>query len=198
MPDGAEVVAVGRLIDEKRLDLLLDALAVLRGRGRATRATIVGDGPERAALDARARGLGLAEAVSFTGRVAEADVARHLRAARVLVLPSIREGYGMAVAEAQAAGVVPIVARGPFSAAPDLVSDGVDGLVVEPTVAALADAIDGLLGNPDRLAAMARAARETGGGRTWDAMAGQMEAAYAELLAGDGTAAPERGLLRWS
>lgn len=198
MPDGADVVSVGRLIDEKRVEVLLEAIAVLRARGAAPRTAVIGDGPERPALEARARDLELADIVRFHGRVSEADVARHLRAARILALPSIREGYGMAVAEAQAAGAVPIVARGPFSAAPDLVRDGVDGLVVEPTAAAFADAIDGLLGNAGRLAGMAAAARDIGASRSWDLVAERVERLYLELLMPAAAAKPVRRRLRWS
>ncbi len=197
MPDGAEVVSIGRLIDEKRIAVLLEALNLLRDRGMAPRTAIIGDGPERTALEARARDLGLTDVVGFHGRVTDTDVPRHLRAARILALPSMREGYGMAVAEAQAAGAVPVVARGPFSAARDLVRDGVDGMVVEPTAPAFADAIGGLLGEPDRLDRIAAAARDIGASRSWDAVADGMERVYGELLA-TAPAAKAVRRLRWS
>ena len=197
MPDGAELVFVGRLIDEKRVDLLLEALALLADRGIRTRCAIVGDGPQRAALEAHAARLGIAERVRFQGRVPESDVARHLQAARILVMPSLREGYGLAVAEGQAAGAVPVVVSSPFSAATDLVDDGVDGLVVEPTAAALADGIGALLAGPAHLERMAAAARETGAGRSWDAVADRMERMYGKLLAEDEGAKSVRKL-RWS
>jgi glycosyltransferase involved in cell wall biosynthesis len=198
MPDGAEIVFVGRLIDAKRVDLLLEACALLRSRGMAPRCAIVGDGPERPALEAAAEGLRLADgAVRFLGRVPEADVVRHLRAARILVMPSQREGYGVAVAEAQAAGAVPVVVHGPFTAASELVRDGVDGLVVDPTADALAAAIGGLLADPARRERMAGAARETAAGRGWDAVAERTEQLYRALVAEDDGAEPVRKL-RWS
>ena len=198
MPDGAEIAFVGRLIDEKRVDLLLEAVALLGERGMAPRCSVVGDGPERAALEARAAGMRLTDGgVRFHGRVPEADVARHIRAARVVVMPSLREGYGLAVAEAQAAGAVPVVVRGPFSAATELVRDGIDGLVVEPTAEALADGIGGLLNDPARRERMAIAARDTAAGRSWVAVAERMEQLYRELIAeGEGTEPVRK--LRWS
>jgi L-malate glycosyltransferase len=198
MPDGAEIVFVGRLIDEKRVDLLLEAVALLRSRGMAPHCAVVGDGPQRRALEARAAELHLADGiVRFHGRVSETDVARHLLAARILVMPSLREGYGLAVAEAQVAGAVPVVVRGPHSAATELVRDGVDGLVVDPTAEALAAGIAALLADPARRVRMARAARETGASRSWDAVAARTEELYRELVAGGQATEPVRRL-RWS
>jgi glycosyltransferase involved in cell wall biosynthesis len=198
IPGGAEIVYVGRLIDEKRVDLLLDAVALLRRQGMEARCAIVGDGPERPTLEARAAELSLTEAgVRFHGRVPEADVARHLRAARIVVMPSLREGYGLVVAEAQAAGAVPVVVRGPYSAATELIRDGVDGLVVDATAEALAAGIGVLLSDPARRQRMAVAAREAGTGRSWNAVAERMEHLYSALTAKGDEAEPVRNL-RWS
>ena len=196
MDDGAEILFVGRLIDEKRVDLLVDAMALLRDVD--ARCAIVGDGPERQALAEQTVQLRVDDRVRFHGRVDEGEVARHLRAASVLVMPSLREGYGLTVAEGQAAGAVPVVVRSPFSAAPDLVRDGVDGVIVEPTAVAMSEAIGTLLGEPARLQRMATVARETGAARTWDAAAERMEQLYHELLTADETANKPMGRLRWS
>lgn len=196
MPERSDVLFMGRLIDEKRVDLLLLALAELaRGGEAAPRTTILGGGPELERLRAQAAALGLGERVRFTGRTPDADVARHLRAARLLVMPSLREGYGMAVAEAQAAGVVPVVVRSPYSAASDLVRHDVDGLVVEPSASAIAGAIRNLLANPARLERLAAAARATGAARDWDGVAERMERVY--LAAAASAQRPARRL-RWS
>ena len=74
-----------------------------------------------------------------------------MKAARVFVQPSVREGFGMTVAEAQACGAVPVVVRSEASAAPDLVRDGVDGVVVDASASAISEAVSGLLGDPRRL-----------------------------------------------
>ena len=92
--------------------------------------SIIGSGPEAGRLQARAVRLGVADRVRFHGHLEAAETYGRIKAARLLVLPSVREGFGMAVAEAQAAGTVPVVVRSPHSGAADLVRDGVDGLVV--------------------------------------------------------------------
>ena len=204
---------MGRLIDEKRVDLLLDAMALLGDVEPSPSATVVGDGPELPALREHASRLSLGERVRFTGRVADGEIPRLLRAARLLVMPSLREGYGMAVAEAQAAGVVPVVVRSAYSGASDLVRDGVDGVIVEPTAEALAAAIRVLLADPARLARLASAARATGAARDWDGVAERTERVYlgqaAAASAGDAAteltteptddvATRPAGRLRWS
>jgi glycosyltransferase involved in cell wall biosynthesis len=176
--DPADIVYVGRLIDEKRVDLLLDAAARLRQRVPGLTYSIVGSGPEAGALQARSVSLGVADRVRFHGHLEPAETYGRIKAARLLVLPSVREGFGMAVAEAQAAGTVPVVVRSQHSGAPDLVRDGVDGVVVPPTAGALADAIAGVLADPGRLTSMGRAARAAGAERDWERLTDRMEALY--------------------
>ena len=173
-----DVTYIGRLIDEKRVDLLLEALAQLRDRRPAVRCVIVGEGPARATLEARAAALGLAERVRFLGRVDQARAIDILRDTRTLVMPSAREGFGMAVIEAMACGAVPIVVRGRHSAAADLVRDQVDGRICDASSDAIAASIDELLGSPETLAGMRREARSTAASFDWDAIALEMERAY--------------------
>jgi glycosyltransferase involved in cell wall biosynthesis len=139
-PDQARAGAifVGRLTRQKGVHDLLEALAILRREGRPLDLTIVGDGPERANLKARARALGLP--VTFTGEVTPDEVAYHLRDKRVFVLPSLEEGLGLVVAEALTQGVPVVATRS--GGIPDLLVDPESGLLVPPSSPpALADAI---------------------------------------------------------
>jgi glycosyltransferase involved in cell wall biosynthesis len=176
--EGADIVFVGRLIDEKRVDLLLDAAALLRHSRPGLRYAIIGAGPELGALLSRAETIGVSDRVTFHGQLNAAEAFGHLKAAQLLVMPSIREGFGMAVAEAQAAGTVPIVVRSATSGATDLVRDGIDGFVTEPTPAGVASAIDRALADVSSLRRMSLAARAAGADRDWDRLAARMEAIY--------------------
>lgn len=176
--DGPDIISVGRLIDEKRIDVLLHAVAILRERRPDVRCEIIGDGPERPGLEGLAAGLGLAENVRFLGRVDEGTLFARMKAARVFALPSVREGFGIVVVEAQAAGAVPVVARARYSAASRLVRENETGLVVAPEPAAFADAFAGLLADEPRRREMATAARAAAEQRDWDVIAEQMEAIY--------------------
>jgi glycosyltransferase involved in cell wall biosynthesis len=180
--DSSEVVFVGRLIADKRVDDLLRAIALRDADNRPTRCCIIGDGPERDRLEQLVGSLGLADSVTFTGWLPEDEVFSRLNAASVLAMPSIREGYGISVVEGMAAGAVPVVVRGPMTAASDLVTDGVDGLVCEPGPAALEAAISRLLDHPDGRAAMRDRARATAALHDWDRTALQLESVYRSLL----------------
>jgi glycosyltransferase involved in cell wall biosynthesis len=154
----ADVVFVGRLIAPKGVDLLIGAVARVARTGRKVRCLIIGDGPERARLVALARSLDVAHLVTFAGALPEAaDVFAAMKAARVLALPSVREGFGMVALEANACGIPVITVDHPANAAADLVEHGHTGWVVAPTVPALAEAMEQALGDwarsPDAISA---------------------------------------------
>ena len=176
-----DVIAVGRLIDAKRIDLLIGAVAALRRLGRDVTATIVGDGPARSRLEGLVDAHGVADLITFTGRVDEATRADLLGRSKLAVLPSQREGFGIGVLEAKAGGAVPIVASGPHTAAAHLVTDGVDGLVVEADEEALAVAIERLLADDTLRAALQQAAGDSVRRHGWDRIAAEMAAIYADV-----------------
>ena len=176
-----DIVYVGRLIDDKRVDMLLHAIGRLSTAFPEVSCLVVGEGPERPALESLVTALGLGQQVRFAGSLASQEVYGHLKTAQVLVLPSVREGFGIVVLEAQAAGAVPIVVRSPASAAPDLIRDGVDGLVCEPSAESLATAVGQLLKDAPRRTVLARNARQAARLRDWSSVADQMEEVYREV-----------------
>jgi glycosyltransferase involved in cell wall biosynthesis len=123
------VVFAGRHIPEKRVAALVPALALARVRAPELRAEIYGDGPERALVLDQVRSLGLAAAVEVPGFVEHERVDAALGRALCLVLPSRREGYGLVVVEACAAGTPSVVVAGADNAATELIEAGVNGFV---------------------------------------------------------------------
>ena len=154
------IVSVGRLAPMKGFAVLLEALAEVDG----ARLTLVGDGPERAALEATARRLGLDGRVRFTGALGAGGVTDLLREADVFCLPSFAEGVPVVLMEAMAARL-PVVAT-TIMGIPELVADGVAGRLVPPGRAApLASALRELVADPAaraRMGAAGRAAIEAG------------------------------------
>jgi glycosyltransferase involved in cell wall biosynthesis len=186
-PEGAaDIVFVGRLIEDKRVEVLLEAMAMLTSAWPALRLHVIGDGPERPRLEALASGFGVDGNVDFLGHVDERRLAAELHAARIFALPSIREGFGISVIEAQACGAVPVVARAPHSAASSLIREGIDGVSVAPTAEAFAGAIAGLLLDPVRLESISQAAVRAAASRDWDAVASRMEIVYCQAIASVG------------
>lgn len=147
--------AVGRLVEEKDYDNLLRSLALLRDRGVAFAARIVGEGPLYQQLRALSQSLDLDACVTFCGR--RGDVAELLRELDVYVLSSRHEGMPLAVLEAMATGV-PVVCTA-AGAITEVLADGRNGLIV-PTgdPAALANALARLAAEPSLAARLADAA----------------------------------------
>jgi glycosyltransferase involved in cell wall biosynthesis len=157
--DPVRILAVGRQDPRKGFDVLIRALARLRDAGRPFRAEVLGSGDLLAGHRRLARVLGLEGLVALPGFVA--DVRPHLRTADVFVVPSIAEGSSsLALVEAMQAGLAPVV-----SGCDGLLEDvrhGENGLLVPPgSVDALAAALEGLVAEPARRAALGRAARRT-------------------------------------
>lgn len=137
--DGAAVcvLALAALVPRKGLDVLLDALACLESGSRPM-LWIAGDGPERGALEERARARDLGPRTRFLGR--RDDVADLLAAADVLALPSHKEGLGVAALEGMAAGLPILASR--VGGLADAVQDGRTGVLLPPgDVAAWADGL---------------------------------------------------------
>ncbi len=135
MPTGGPLlVAIGRLVEQKGFALLIDAVAQLTDLP-ALHLTLVGDGPLRAQLEAKANGL----PITFTGWQDEAGVRAALAASHALILPSFAEGLPVVVMEAMAAGR-PIIATS-IAGLPELVTPDVGWLVPAGDATALANAI---------------------------------------------------------
>lgn len=123
------VIYLGRLVEHKRLELLLRAVAEIRGRWPRLRVNIVGDGPERTRLECLAASLNLEDMVRFTGRVSNPERWRLLGAAWLLVTPSAGEGWGLTVIEANALGRPALAFRVPGLV--NSIANGVNGWLLD-------------------------------------------------------------------
>lgn len=148
--DSREILAVGRLVEKKGFDVLIDACRILRERGVAFHCRIVGDGSERAELLSRIDRLGLSDRVSLPGPLPHAALIGIFRQAAVLAAPCVvandgdRDGLPTVLLEAMALGT-PCISTA-VTGIPELVRDGDTGLCVQPqNPEALADALERLL-----------------------------------------------------
>jgi GalNAc-alpha-(1->4)-GalNAc-alpha-(1->3)-diNAcBac-PP-undecaprenol alpha-1,4-N-acetyl-D-galactosaminyltransferase len=155
------IIAVGRLKREKGFDVLLDAFASLKSRFPDWTVRILGEGPERSALQQQARALRIDDRVEFAGAVD--NVEAWMSRAALLVHPSRREGFPNAVLEAMAMGMA-VVCANCRSGPSELIEDGVNGrLVAVDDGVQLATAMDQLMSDGalrERFGANASAVRE--------------------------------------
>lgn len=174
---GPPLVFVGRLIEHKRLDLLLRAVARLRPRADApVLLTVLGDGPDRARFVARVAELGLANRVRHLIRLDDSDaVYAELAGAKIAVQPSAREGFGLFPLEALAAGLPVVHCTSSESAVGEIVRDWTEGFAVAPDPAALAAAIDRLLDDDALRATLGAGARLRAAGYDWSRIAARFE-----------------------
>jgi len=137
--DPPTVVYAGRMIPEKRIPLLIEALPIARRSIPQLQAVILGQGPESNLIRERIAALGLHAVVSLPGFVSSAAVNEAMARSLCVVQPSSREGYGMVVVEAAAAGAPAIVIAAEDNAAVELIESGQNGFIVQtPEPSALA------------------------------------------------------------
>ncbi len=177
------LVTVAHLVARKRNADVLRALAVLTPRHPSLRYEIVGDGPERGALEALAVRLGVRERVEFRGALAPEQALALARQCTLFVMPSTEEAFGVAYIEAMAGGVPAIGCRG--EPGPEEIAAAGDGLVLVPPgdIERLTQRIDELLSDSHRLHEAGERARATVAANfTWERCGAQTVAAYERAL----------------
>jgi len=177
------LVTVAHLVARKRHADVLRALAVLGASHPTLRYAIVGDGPERASLEALAARLGVAGRVDFHGQLDPAAAIEVARRSTLFVMPSTEEAFGTAYVEAMAAGVPAIGCRG--EPGPEEIAAAGDGFMLVPPgdIERLSQRIDELLSDPHRLREAAQRARATVAANfTWERCGEQTLAAYLHAL----------------
>jgi glycosyltransferase involved in cell wall biosynthesis len=179
---------VGRMTAVKRTDEVVRVLRKLVDRGVDAKLLLVGDGPDREALERYAHELGVVKRCLFTGY--QEDVARFYTAIDALLLPSANEGTPVSVIEALAAGRPAVATL--VGGTPDVIRDGVDGFLVEPGDSdGLAERLAEIARDPERSAAMGAAGRSRVLERyAVERLVDDVDRLYRELLAQRGLRLP--------
>ena len=182
-PPPPTLVTVAHLVARKRHADVLRALAVLTPRHPTLRYEIIGEGPERVALEGLAARLGIAERVQFHGQLPPARALEQARRCTLFVMPSTEEAFGVAYVEAMAGGLPAIGCRG--EPGPEEIAAVGDGFMLVPPgdIERLSQRIDELLSDPHRLREASQRARATvAASFTWERCGEQTLAAYEHAL----------------
>src|SRR5215204_2526612 len=174
------VLFVGRLTPQKGVGTLVAAVGLLKDP--SARVLLVGDGPERPALERQAERIGVGDRLHFVGFLAHERLPAMFSHADLLVLPSLYAELGTVLLEAMQAGL-PIVAS-KTGGVPDVIEDGVNGLLVPPAdPEALARAIDRLLVDRDLACRLSEGAQERVKDYDWEVLAERVLAVYRGVTA---------------
>ena len=182
------VLFVGRLIDWKGVDFLIQAIHIVKSQIPSVSLNIVGDGPERQKFESLVKDLQLENNVRFMGKVTDAELNQAYLGSTLFVLPSterkgfVMEGLGVVLLEAMASGV-PVIGSN-TGGIPDIIKDGVNGLLVQPgDPKALADAIIRILNDQALADRFREAGIKTVSERfSWDRIGDQFTTVYQEVL----------------
>jgi glycosyltransferase involved in cell wall biosynthesis len=181
------VLFVGRLIAWKGISNLIKAIKIVQSKNCHVELIIIGEGPKRFELEKLANELSISSNTHFYGNINREKLYQSYKSADVLVLPSTivdgqTEGLGVVLLEAMASGT-PVIGSN-TGGIPDIIEDGVNGLLVTPgDPQALADAIIRILENPDLAERFRKAGQETVRDRfSWDVITDQFVEVYQEIL----------------
>ncbi len=175
------IFAVGRMIAQKGMDLLVEAVPMVLGYFPSAKFIIAGEGPEKDGLVNRANELGVAHAIRFLGSLSRGEYSELMRSIDILALPSRNEPFGIVALEAWAAGkpVVATTAGGPR----EYIWHNVNGFLVDANPGGLAHGIGSLLADHDHCRALGRNGRVAVEEKfNWDTVASYTEGVYNAAL----------------
>lgn len=171
------ILSVGRLEKIKGHKYLIEAFTVIKKEIPNAKLILVGDGSERFNLEEQIEELAIKDSVQFIGEVSHNDLPHYYHKADVFVMPSLSEGFGIAVIEAMACGVPVIASR--VGGLADIISDGENGLLIgEANMMYLSSAIIELKGDVDLRLRIIKEALKKIQGYSWDAISARNSNLY--------------------
>lgn len=178
-----DIVYVGRLISHKNVDVLLKAVSMLKDEIKDIRVAIIGDGPERDNLIKLAKELDLQQNVKFFGFVEkDEDVYAIMKASKVFVLPSTREGFPNTILEANSCGLPAIVIDHPLNGSTGIVKHEYNGFILPLSEKEISTRVLTVLQDPHLLDTLKRNSIEFAKSHDWSVMVEKLEDVYREVV----------------
>lgn len=178
----SDIIFAGRLLSHKHVDVLLQAVALLTVKYPTLCCRIVGEGPERSQLESLSIELNITKNVAFHDFFTGSSIYGVMKSATVFAFPSVREGFGVVVLEANGCGLPVVTIDHPDNAARHLITEGRNGFLVELDAASLAKGLDTAIEQAEFMDPWA-SAQSCGHLRDWSEVASSvLETATGELL----------------
>lgn len=178
-----DIIYVGRLISHKNVNVLLKALSIVIDEIPEVSCCIIGDGPDMKKLKRLCKELKVSGNIKFYGFIEnDDDVYSHMRASKIFVLPSIREGFPNTILEANASGLPAIVINHINNAGVGAIKNGYNGYIIDLCAEELSKKIIYLLKNIDLLCNLRKNSIEFAKEHDWDIIVSKMEKVYREII----------------
>ena len=175
------ILYLGRVAKEKSIDKLLEAIALLQRRGvDKVKLLIVGKGPALEELQELAKSLQIEKETIFTGEVKNEEVKHYYKIAYLFATASLTETFGIVIIEALASGIPVLAIKAPGIV--DIITDGVEGLLVENEVVKLTDALEKVVRNPQLREELSRGALKTSTQYDINIISDRMLSLYQEMI----------------
>jgi len=179
--DNKIILFVGRIASEKSIDKVIKALAIIKKRNTSKeKLLIVGNGPAMDELKQLTRSLKVEEDVIFTGTVSYEEIRHYYKMAYVFTIASTTETFGIVTIEALASGVPVLAIKAP--GAVDILTDGLDGLLVDDDVEKFANALEKIIKEPELREKLSRGALKTSEKYNIDTVSERMLNLYREVI----------------
>ncbi len=175
------ILYLGRVAREKSIDKLIEVMSLINKRGiEKVRLLIVGNGPALEELQELVESLQLKERVIFTGEVKNEEVKYYYKIAYLFVTASLTETFGIVVIEALASGIPVLAVKAPGIV--DIITPGVDGILVENKVQKFAEALEEIIKNPQLREELCQGAQKTSIQYDINTIADRMLSLYQEII----------------
>ncbi|MCM8797486.1 MAG: glycosyltransferase family 4 protein [Candidatus Omnitrophica bacterium] len=181
--ESSDLIFVGRLIKDKQVDMLVNALSLLKRKIDDIKCIIIGDGPEKYNLISLTQELRLENNVIFKDFFErEEEIFSFLKSSKIFVLPSVREGFGIIVIEAMACGLPVIAVDHYLNASIELIKDNQNGFICEPNANSIAEKTMQLLTDGVLRSNFAKSARDNARKYDWDIVTQKNEEFYLKII----------------
>ena len=176
----SDIIFVGRLIKEKNVDILIKSISIIKEKNPNISCLIIGEGPERSKLEKLVDDLKINDNINFKCFMKNHDyIIGYMKSSNVLVLPSVREGFGIVVIESNACGIPVVVMDHEMNAAKDLVHEGVNGYKAKLSPKDISDKIIKSIENKDK---MKTSCIDSSKGYDWNKIVDDLEKVYLEII----------------